>query len=154
MGEDECRERLNSYFLEDEFTLLCFLMGSCTSLVPLGQSPVNSPELQIPDYMASFKLPKGKEFKCPIEVKTSNSMETKKISNTMFNNHLNFAHKFSLPLLIASRIQQDNLLFWIIQTADEFIDNGRKAKVDYLTKISRSVLLNDYFFVCYGLIKT
>ncbi|MCX8711153.1 hypothetical protein J3U57_01290 [Gilliamella sp. B3464] len=145
MGEDECRRRLNGYFLEDEFALLCFLMGSCTSLVPLGQSSVNNPELKIPDYMASFKLPKGKEFKCFVEVKTSNSIETKKISNTMFENYLNFAHKFNLPLLFASRIQQNNLLFWIIQTVDEFIDNGRKAKIDYLTKTSGSVLLNDCF---------
>ncbi len=145
LGEDECRRRLNGYFLEDEFSLLCFLMDSCTSLVPLGQLPVNNTKLKIPDYMASFKLPKGKEFKCLIEVKTSNSMETKKISNSMLNGYLDFAHKFNLPLLFASRIQQGNLLFWIIQTEDEFRDNGRKTKVDYLTETSGSLLLNDCF---------
>lgn len=145
MGKDECKRRLNGYFLEDEFALLCFLMGTCTSLIPLGQSPVNNPELKVPDYMASFKLPKGKEFKCLIEVKTSNSMETKKISSTMLNNYLNFAHKFNLPLLFASKIQQSNFQFWIIQTTDEFIENGRKTKVDYLVKTSGFILLNDYF---------
>lgn len=77
-NKDEIKRRINGLFLEDEFALLCFFMEACTSLTPLGQSPVNNIEFKVPDYIASFQTPKGKELKCFIEVKTSNYLETKK----------------------------------------------------------------------------
>lgn len=144
-NKDEIKRRINGLFLEDEFALLCFFMEVCTSLTPLGQSPVNNTDVKVPDYLASFDMPKGKELKCFIEVKTSNALETKKISGSFLNKYSEFCHRFRYPLFIASRIQQNNLLFWILQSESEFINSGRKVEVSNLTNNSGCILLDDWF---------
>lgn len=144
-NKDEIKRRVNGLFLEDEFALLCFFMEVCTSLTPLGQLPVNNTDVKVPDYLASFDMPKGKELKCFIEVKTSNALETKKISGSFLNKYSEFCHKFRYPLFIASRIHRNNLLFWILQSEGEFINSGRKVKVSDLTNNSGCLLLDDWF---------
>lgn len=120
-------------------------MEACTSLTPLGQSSVNNIEFKVPDYIASFQTPKGKELKCFIEVKTSNYLETKKISGSFLNKYSEFCHRFRYPLFIASRIHQNNLLFWILQSKSEFINSGQKVDVSNLTNNSGFILLDDWF---------
>lgn len=144
-NKDEIKRRINGLFLEDEFALLCFFMEVCSSLTSLGQSPVNNTDIKVPDYLASFYMPKGKELKCFIEVKTSNTLETKKLSNSFLNKYSVFCHRFRHPLFIASRIHQNNLLFWILQSEHEFIDSGRKTEVSNLTNNSGCILLDDWF---------
>ncbi|OAT41114.1 hypothetical protein M988_2291 [Hafnia paralvei ATCC 29927] len=141
----ECKRRLNGYYLEDEFALMCFLMECCISLVSLGQSSVNNIELKVPDYLACFTLPKGKELKCFIEVKTSQSIETKKISNNFLNKYSEYAARFNYPLFLASRIQAGNMLFWVLQSENEFRGSGRKVKVNELVNNSGSILIDDFF---------
>ncbi|HHQ6576688.1 TPA: hypothetical protein ACSTLY_003988 [Serratia fonticola] len=154
-NKDEIKRRINGLFLEDEFSLLCFFMEVCTSLTPLGQSPINNSNVKVPDYLASFSMPKGKELKCFIEVKTSNALETKKISNSFLNKYSEYCHRFRHPLFIASRIHQNNLLFWILQSESEFIDSGRKVEVSNLTNNSGCILLDDCFISTFnGLIVT
>lgn len=144
-NKDEIKRRINGLFLEDEFALLCFFLEVCTSLTPLGQSPVNNTDVKVPDYLASFDMPKGKELKCFIEVKTSNALETKKISGSFLNKYSEFCHKFRYPLFIASRIHRNNLLFWILQSESEFVNSGRKVEVSNLTNNSGCILLDDWF---------
>ncbi|HEJ8533878.1 hypothetical protein [Citrobacter amalonaticus] len=144
-NKNEIKRRINGLFLEDEFALLCFFMEVCTSLTSLGQSPVNNTGIKVPDYLASFNMPKGKELKCFIEVKTSNALETKKISGSFLNKYSEFCHRFRHPLFIASRIHQNNLLFWILQSESEFINSGRKVDVSNITNNSGCILLDDWF---------
>lgn len=152
-NKDEIKRRINGLFLEDEFALLCFFMEVCTSLASLGQSPVNNTGIKVPDYLASFNMPKGKELKCFIEVKTSNALETKKISGSFLNKYSEFCHRFRYPLFIASRIHQNNLIFWILQSESEFIDSGRKVEVRDLTNNSGCILLDDWFISAVSALK-
>jgi hypothetical protein len=143
IGIQEAKRRLEGYFLEDEFALFCALNGCCTSITPLGQSPVGNGSLKTPDYLVTFATKYG-AYPCFVEVKTSADTETKKISGKMFENYKAFARQFNLPIFFASRIQAGSRFFWIMQSADEFEMNGRKASIELLPKTSGFALFGDY----------
>ena len=139
----EILRRLDGYFLEDEFSLLCHLMECCSSVTPLGQNPATSPALKTPDFLVAFKTKNG-EIPCFVEVKTTANFETKPISSSMLTAYKNFAEKFKLPIFFASRITLGNSFLWILQSENEFIENKRKTKIDNYTTTCGYALLNDY----------
>ena len=145
IDRSEILRRLDGYFLEDEFSLLCHLMECCSSVTPLGQNPATSPALKTPDFLVTFKTKNG-EIPCFVEVKTTANFETKPISSAMLTAYKNFAAKFNLPIFFASRITLGTSFLWILQSESEFIDNKRKTKIDNYTTTCGYALLNDYAF--------
>jgi len=144
-GKDpaEVRRRVEGYFLEDEFALLCFLNQRCSSITPLGQSPVGNQSLKVPDYLVTFDTKSG-EYSCFVEVKTTAKYETSKISNNMLASYKRFASKFNLPLYFASRIQLGDKGLWILQSSEEFEKNGRSVSIENYTSTSGFALLDDF----------
>lgn len=143
MDADEVKRRLEGYFLEDEFALLCHLLNICSSISSLGQSAIGNDGLKIPDYLVTFDTELG-EYPCFVEVKTTRNLETSKISNGMLNKYIDYAKKFHKPLYFASRIMLGDNFLWILQSSNEFIKNGKKTKINFLTETSGFALLNDY----------
>jgi hypothetical protein len=144
-GKDpvEVRRRVEGYFLEDEFSLFCFLNQCCTSVTPLGQSPVGNDSLKIPDYLVTFDTKNG-QYPCFVEVKTTAKYETSKLSNNMLSSYKRFADQFNLPLYFASRIQLGVNGLWILQSSGEFEANGRSASIELYPKTCGFALLNDF----------
>lgn len=144
-GKDpaEVRRRVEGYFLEDEFALFCFLNQCCSSITPLGQSPVGNEPLKVPDYLVTFDTKSG-QYPCFVEVKTTAKCETSKISNNMLDSYRRFARKFNLPLYFASRIQLGENGLWILQSSEEFEKNGRAVNIELYPKTSGFALLNDF----------
>jgi len=150
----EAKRRVEGLLLEDEFLLLCKIMNRCNSINGLDQGLAIDNGYKVPDYLASFNLSdsiydpdkKLNKLLAFVEVKTSENSETKKIGSGFLKKYSAYARSFDFPLLIASRLKlNEQQQRWIIQTQQQFENNGRKASVESLTNCVSQIIFNDYF---------
>lgn len=139
---------------EDEFALMCRLMGTATHLVPLEQRPVIAGDYLVPDFMARFQpsyTPLGKSkqdsqgFRCFVEVK-STQKDSYKVGGQRLSRLRAFADQFDLPLLFAIRfLRFGHYAMWALVEDDR---NATALTFDYTHVFTgvRNVLWNDYFF--------
>lgn len=154
LTKTEASRRVDGLLLEDEFLLLCKLMRACHSINGIEQGNSVDNGIKVPDYLALFDIntklydPDSKldKFSAFVEVKTTDKVETKKLGAGFLNKYSAYAALFKLPLLIASRLKlNEKQQWWIIQTKDQFVHNGRKANIECLTNSVGHILLNDCF---------
>lgn len=143
---------------EDEFAILCHLMGTCESLVGIDQTPVIANENEKPpDFLATFSLPcrvqnKSKTlqnltYKCFIEVKSSRKA-TYKISKKDFRQRVSFAKRYNLPLVFAVRLlSNDEAALWVV-VESEYLES-RKLKLDItaFNKGIRHLIFDEYLLM-------
>lgn len=150
----EANRRIHGLLLEDEFLLLCKLMRACHSINGIDQGFAVDNGLKVPDYLAVFDTSENiydsdsklKMYPAFVEVKTTDNMETKKLGAGFLEKYATYANLLKLPLLIASRLKiNEKQQWWIIQTKEQFKDNGRKANVECLTCSIGHIILNDFF---------
>jgi len=141
---------------EDEFALMCRLMGTATHIVPLEQRPIIKGEFIVPDFMVSFqpgctpmKKPRQEHggFRCFIEVKSTKDMKFK-ISGSALRKRRAFADEFGLPLLFAVRFLKFNdHALWVMVEDRDRSKSSLKINVNNLTQGVRHVLWDDYFLI-------
>lgn len=150
----EANRRINGLLLEDEFLLLCKLMRACHSINGIDQGFAVDNGLKVPDYLAVFDTSENiydsdsklKMYPAFVEVKTTDNMDTKKLGAGFLEKYATYASLLKLPLLIASRLKiNEKQQWWVIQTKEQFKDNGRKANVECLTSSIGHIILNDFF---------
>lgn len=139
---------------EDEFVILCRLMGTCESISKLGQSPVIDNSEKSPDFLVSFhpgcsaqglskKDIKGK-YNCFVEVKSCKK-DSFKISKSDLKARRKFASRFGLPLVFAIRFTLfEGQCYWILIDAKTLERQGPKVKIDQLIGSIGPVLFDDY----------
>lgn len=154
LGKSEAKRRIDGLLLEDEFLLLCKLMKSCYSINGLDQGLTIDNGFKVPDYIAVFDTrnclynfsPELSSFSSFVEVKTTVNAETSKLSRSFLKKYSDYAALFNLPLLIASRLKiNEKQQWWIVQTQQQFEDNGRKTGAECLTNSVGHMILNDFF---------
>lgn len=141
---------------EDEFALLCTLMGTATHLVPLEQRPFIRGNCIVPDFLARFQpgcffrgwgQKDNSGFNCLVEVKSTEKKEFR-IKGSLLQRRRNFAETFGLPLLFAVRFVRfrDNALWVVAEDADRS-KTSLKVTIDDLTKGVRRVIWDEYFYM-------
>lgn len=150
----EAKRRIDGLLLEDEFLLLCKLMKSCHSINGIDQGFSIENGLKCPDFLAVFDAKENiydphsklKMYPAFVEVKTTDSMETKKLGSGFLDKYATYAKLFNHPLFIASRLKlNEQQQWWVVQTIDQFKTFGRKASVECLTSGVSHLFINDYF---------
>ncbi|MBS9866109.1 hypothetical protein J4H18_23315 [Vibrio alginolyticus] len=154
LGVIEASRRVDGLLLEDEFLLLCKLMKSCFVINGLDQGLTIDNKIKVPDYLAVFDIRNCmydsgsllQKLSAFVEVKTTVNSETKKLGAGFLKKYSDYADTFGIPLLIASRLKiSEQQQWWVIQTQEQFQNNGRKANVECLTNSVGHVILNDCF---------
>lgn len=141
---------------EDEFAVLCRLMGSTTHLVPLGQRPLLRGEYIVPDFLARFQpgcsfrgwtQEDSAGFNCVVEVKSTKKNHFD-IGGAPLQRLRRFADTFGLPLLFAVRfVRFGNSALWVVVEDQDRSKNSLKVTVNDLIKGARAVLWDDYFYM-------
>lgn len=140
---------------EDEFALMCQLMGTATHLVPLEQRPLLSGQYLIPDFLARFQpgcsllgmeSKDSAGFKCLVEVKSTKESEYA-IGGAQLTRRRNFAETFGLPLLFAVRFFKfgNNALWIIVEDADRQSSTLKVSFREFVTGI-RHVLWDEHLY--------
>lgn len=137
---------------EDEFAILCKLMGTCESLTKIGQNPLIQNNEIAPDLMGSF-LPKSSvdkdktdsfEYKCFIEVKSCKK-KFFKISAKDLKRRVAFAERYKMPLIFAVRFTAfDSNGIWAIVDSINLFKNKRRIQISDILDGMKTVLLDDY----------
>lgn len=153
---DPARDRaLRGLAQEDEFAILCRVMGTCRHLAPLDQTPLlDASDSVIPDYLAFFDpgcsvLGLSSEgvrspFKCFLEVK-SDDRNKYRISERDLKRRETFAHDFDLPLVFAVRFTQySGHAAWLLVTSHQFRALKRTLSLTDLGRGVSHALLDDY----------
>lgn len=141
---------------EDEFALMCRLMGTATHMVRLDQNPIFKGDFIVPDFLARFQpgcFVGGKTsvdsagYRCMIEVKSTNK-EKYKIGGSELRRRRNFAKEFGLPLLIAVRFLGFPQSAWwvIVDGSDESMTSISVSPKDILHGI-RHILWDEYIYM-------
>lgn len=150
----EAKRRVEGLLLEDEFLLLCKIMRGCHLINGIDQGLSIDNGLKVPDYLVVFDTRQClydpdstlDAYSSLVEVKTTNNFETKKLGAGFVKKYSAYAEYLNLPLTIASRLKlNDRQQWWVIQTKEQFIENGRKTDVECLTNSIGHILLNDCF---------
>ena len=140
---------------EDEFALMCKLIGTATQLVHLEQRPTIKGDFQVPDFLACFKpgyLAGGKTssdhngFRCLVEVKSTQDTEYS-ISGGRLRKLRAFANQFGFPLVFAVRfLRVEEHAFWMITEDDT---SRTKLTISYNDLVSglRKVLWDDFMYM-------
>lgn len=140
---------------EDEFALMCRLMGTATHLVPLGQTPVFAGNYIVPDFLARFQpgctlrgldRTANEGFRCLIDVK-STQKNYFKIGGQALRARRAFADTFGLPLFFAVRLTrfEESALWIIVEDADR-ARNNLKVTVSDVIKGARHVLWDEFAY--------
>lgn len=151
---------INGLSKEDEFALMCQIMGTATHLVPLEQRPIIRGEFQVPDFLARFQpgcTPQGKKssdcdgLRCLVEVK-STTKDTYRISANRLRRLRVFCDQFTLPLILAVRfLRFGHAACWMMVEDDRSADSLSVTYSD-LTEGVRNVVWDDYaFFIVPGI---
>lgn len=139
---------------EDEFAILCKLMGTCESISKIDQNPIIETLEKGPDFLASFhpgctvqgifaKNIKGR-YSCFVEVKSCKK-NVFKISKKDFKARTDFAKRYKLPLVFAVRFTIfDGQCYWILMDSKHVEKQGRKIEVSQLIGSLGPVLFDDY----------
>lgn len=155
---DPARDRaLVGLSQEDEFAILCRLMGTCTHLARLDQTPLVKTTMIVPDYLASFapgcsvrgmsKQQVNLTYSCFVEVK-SDDHQKYRISEKDLRRREEFPHHFGLPVVFAIRFTQfQGQAAWLLLTSREFRSLDRKVDMSRLTSGIGHVLFDDYMVV-------
>lgn len=140
---------------EDEFAILCRVMGTCRFLAPLDQTPLLSGnDAVIPDHLVYFepgcsvlglsseavRLP----YRCFVEVKSDDRTKYR-ISERDLKRREAFAQAFDLPLVFAVRFTQFvGQAAWLLVTSHQFRSLGRTLALSNLMQGVGHALLDDY----------
>ncbi len=139
---------------EDEFAILCKLMGTCESISKIDQNPIIETHEKGPDFLASFRPGctvqgvsahdiKGR-YSCFVEVKSCKK-NTFKISKKDFKARTDFAKRYKLPLIFAVRFTLfDGQCYWILMESKKLENQGCKIEVSQLIGSLGPVLFDDY----------
>lgn len=141
---------------EDEFALMCRLMGTATHLVPLEQRPIVNSDCKVPDFLAIFKPGffragftenDSAGFRCLVEVK-STEKDRLKFGGTSLKLLRGFAREFHLPLLFAVRFlrYKNNALWVIVEDEDTDLSSVSVSYADLKDGI-RYVLWDEYLYI-------
>ncbi|WP_138106308.1 hypothetical protein [Serratia fonticola] len=141
---DEYTRRVQGYFNEDEFVIICHLLNCCKRITPLGQTPLPNMEKGTPDYLATFKTNYG-DLSCFIEVKSTANHETSSFSHNAIDRIYRYAESYGLPIFFASRITIGDCGVWVLQTREEFVENKRKTSINMLPNVIGNILMKDSF---------
>jgi hypothetical protein len=142
---------------EDEFAILCRLMGTCTHLARLDQTPFLKTEVIVPDYIASFApgcsvnaiSPQEVKltYSCFVEVKSDDS-QNYRISERDLKRREEFPQHFKLPIVFAIRFTQyQGQAAWLLLTARQFRSFDRKVDLSQIGSGIGHVLFDDYALV-------
>ena len=140
---------------EDEFAILCRLMGTCQSLVGIDQTPVLINESEKPpDFLATFAPKYHVEdkrpdliYKCFVEVKSSQD-DTYEISKKDFFQRVNFAKRYNLPLIFAVRLlSRGGSALWVVVESECLESSKLKLDVTALNKGIRHLIFDEYFLM-------
>lgn len=152
---DPARDRaLEGLSQEDEFAILCRLMGTCTHLARLDQTPLlEDNERRAPDFLASFapgcsalgllSTGVGRSYNCFVEVKSVDK-DKFKISERDLTRREEFAHHFNLPLVFAVRFKQFQGAAWLLVTSRQLRTLNRGVDMLKLGSGVGHALLDDY----------
>jgi len=140
---------------EDEFALMCRLMGTATHLVRLEQRPLIPGDYIAPDFLARFQpgcsihgfgSEHSSGFKCLIEVKSTHKDEFK-LSGSLLRRRRNFADMFGLPLLFAIRfVRFEQNALWIMVEDSERESASLRVTYQDLVDGVRHVLWDEYWY--------
>ena len=141
---------------EDEFAVLCRMMGTATHIIPLGQSPLISGDWQSADFLARFqpglwvdnKGPQSHDgFTCFVEVKSTSKLKAK-VSEADLRRRRNFAGAFGLPLLFAVRYTRfPGNAYWVVVHDNDPSRTSLTISVEDLFAGLRHVLFNEYWYM-------
>lgn len=153
---DPARERaLEGLTQEDEFAILCRVMGTATHLARIDQSPLLEEAERIvpPDFLASFNpgcsvLARNRKevnatYSCFVEVKSVGRAKFK-ISEKDLTRREAFAHHFKLPLIFAVRFKQFKGVAWVLVTTRQLRKLKRILDPTNLLVGAGYALLDDY----------
>lgn len=154
-GDPAIERAIHGLKQEDEFALLCRLMGTATHCVHLEQRPVIAGNSLPPDFLSRF-LPgysllndgpvSTRGFRCFVEVK-STTKDHLTLGGSLLARRRRFVETFGLPLLIAVRfLRFGRNALWVIVGDDPSRSSLRISYGDWLTGL-RPLLWNDYFFM-------
>jgi hypothetical protein len=141
---------------EDEFALMCRLMGTATHMVRLEQNPIIRGDYIVADFWARFQpgcYPKQKRaheslgFRCLVEVK-STEKEKFKIGGSDLRRRRHFAQEFGLPLLIAVRFLRygQSAMWAIVEDADLQSTSLTITAADLIRGV-RHIIWDEYFYM-------
>lgn len=155
-SEAAVEEAVKGLSEEDEFALMCRLMGTATHLVPLEQRPLVPGDYIPPDFLAKFQpgcsiQGYGREdstgFKCFIEVKSTEKDEFI-IGGSLLSRRRKFADEFGMPLLLAVRFLRfsESALWVIVEDSDRQL-TSLKIKMGDLIRGVRHIIWDEYFLL-------
>jgi len=139
---------------EDEFALMCRLMGTATHLVHQEQRFVIDGDYLVPDFLARFQpgsitLRKSREdsraIRCFVEVKSTEN-DVFKIGGQKLRRLRAFADQFGFPLVFAVRfLRFGQYALWVMV---EDCRSGNSLKINYghMSKGVRHILWDDCFY--------
>lgn len=141
---------------EDEFALMCRLMGTTTHMVHLEQNPIIRGDYIVPDFLAQFTPGCGvygidhegsPSIKGLIEVK-STSKRRFKIGGSRLTRLRNFADQFELPLFFAVRFTEfESSALWVMCGDDDRSRTTLTIRLEDLTRSERHVLWDEYLLM-------
>jgi hypothetical protein len=140
---------------EDEFGLMCRLMGTVETLVRLDQKKIILGDYEIPDFIGRFQpgcwhygfsSEDSSGFRCCIEVKSTNNLKFK-FGGRALKGLRNFSEQIGFPLIFAIRFLRfsDNQ-YWLIVEDTNRERNTITAEVSDLGKDIRHILWDEYLF--------
>jgi len=151
--EGEVDDIIKGLSEEDEFALMCKLMGTTDFLVHLEQRPIIEGDYIVPDFLALFnpnctvggiKNDSLKGFRCLIEVKTTNKKKYK-IGGAKLERLRNFADLCELPLLFAVRLSDfKQYATWIIKKDTVRKSRSLEVKVNDMLHGMRRIVWDEY----------
>lgn len=140
---------------EDEFVLMCRLMGTATHLTHLEQRPVVPGDYIVPDFLARFqpgcaihdrRSSESKGMRCLVEVK-STTRDRFKIGGKKLRRLRAFADEFGLPLVFAVRFLRfgDYAVWVMVEDSDRTATSLTASYSDMATGLRR-VLWDEYLY--------
>lgn len=156
--DDEGRvdQAIHGLSKEDEFALMCRLMGTATHMVHLEQRPVIRGDYLVPDFLARFQpgcYIAGKTaddsdgFRCFVEVK-STTKDKYRIGGSRLRRLRRYADDFGFPLLLAVRFLrfEDYSLWVMVEDVDR---SATSITVSYgdLASGMRHVLWDEHLYL-------
>lgn len=145
---------------EDEFLLLCLLMGTATHLAPLEQRPAVVAGKSAPDLLARFQpgfwgtgiQRRGSQhagYRCFVEVKSTKQNEFE-MSGAALKRLRDFADCFGIPLVFAVRfLQFDNAALWVLVEDVSRDSKSIRIGIENWIEGLRPVLWNEHSYMVF-----
>lgn len=144
---------------EDEFCLLCLLMGTATHIVPLEQrlsiaAGSNAPDVLVrfqPDFLTDsgevIPAKRHTGFRCLVEIKSTNKHELK-FGGRALRDLRDFADSFNLPLIFAVRfLRFQNAALWALTEDKEPRKGSLKIVIPSVYSGLRPVLWSEFGYM-------